>query len=63
MFLAPMLCQSCGAEFDHTNILKLKLTDEFGESVRLVCPQCKQPGPVFKQAQDYSVRFNLEGDE
>jgi hypothetical protein len=60
MPLAPMVCQSCGAEFDHTNILKLQL----GESVRLVCPNCKEPGPVFMQPErDMTYTFIIKDDE
>ena len=65
MPLAPMRCQACGAEFDHTNILKLQL----GNSVRLVCPNCKEPGPVFTQGEEgmsrkYKITVQeIKGDE
>ena len=55
--LAPMCCQCCGAEFDHANILKLQL----GDSVRLVCPDCKAPGPVFVQGE-IGFRVTLKSD-
>jgi hypothetical protein len=64
MPLAPMVCQYCGAEFDHTNILKLTVMDELGESVRLVCPNCKEPGPVFQQVErDLTYVFKLGDGE